>query len=498
MAEDRIASNGSGGEGASTGPGSAADAGPSTGPGPRAVGPTPVRRRLLAAALALALVMVGGVALDRGIGARAAPGGPVAGPAGSTGAAFCPHGGGDGWTAWVDVANPGRRAVRIRLSTFGPRGVLARSGFVLPAMAEALREVPATDPGASTEVEYFGGWVAASAVVRSDGSPPSVAAERCAGGPSGRWFLPDTGTGTGQTSYLVLMNPFPQDAAFDVVLQTDRRLPIRPAPLTPYVLPAGTSAALKVNDFVVQGPDEALVTAQVRIRIGRVVAGSLGLSSAGVRAETGVAAPSTRWLLPGAGSAGTSTLQLQDAASRGADLSVIAQGSSGQSVVSAAGGTTIGPAMVRQEELEAGTGPVGIEVRSTNREPIVAARRLTGQHGDVASVGGVSGTARRWLVLPTAPPTGSSRFLILMNPQQDPAALGVRLLGERGEIPAGSLAAITVPGGRQAVYELPAAAGSAAVLVTATSGTVVAAEASLSGAGGGYAATAGIPIPPGA
>src|SRR5207244_9049497 len=111
---------------------------------------------------------------------------------------------------WVDVANPGRRAVRVRLTTFGPKGVLARSTFVLPAMAQVQRAVPAAEPGTSTEVEYFGGWAAASAVVQSDGSPPSVAAERCAGAPSGRWYLPDTGTAAGQTSYLVVMNPFPQ------------------------------------------------------------------------------------------------------------------------------------------------------------------------------------------------------------------------------------------------------------------------------------------------
>jgi Family of unknown function (DUF5719) len=499
VAEDRVTGNGASGPvDGPAGTKGRARAGAAGGPaGP--AGPAHVRGRLLAAALAVLLVIGVGVALDRGVGARAAPGGAATGITGSSGAAFCPHGGGEGWTGWVDVANPGRRPVRVRLTTFGPHGVLARSSFVLPPLSGAEREVPATDPGAATEVEYFGGWAAASAVVRSDGSPPSVAAERCAGAPSGRWYLPDTGTGSGQTAYLVVMNPFPQDAAFDVLLQTDRRSPVRPGPLTPYVLPAGTSVALKVNDFLVQGPDEALVTAQVRIRIGRVVAGSLGLSSAGVREEAGIAAPATRWLLPGAGSTGTSTLQLRDATGRRADVSVILQGESTQSVASIAGDSSIGPGMVRQEELDAGSGPFGVEVRSTNRVPIVVARRLTGEHGDVASVDGVAGTARRWLVLPTSPPSGSSRFLILMNPQQDPATLTVRLLGGRGEVPAGSLASITVPGGRQVVHEVPTdGPAPVAVLVTAASGTVVAAEASLSGVGGGYASTPGAVVPRGA
>ena len=129
---------------------------------------SPVRRRMLAVALLVVLVASSGIVLQRVVGVRAAPAGSA--EASVSGTWFCPHGGDDGWQGWVTVTNPGSSVVRVRLTTYGEQGVMARSAFPVRPTRQVVRSVPASEPGASTEVEFFGGWVGASVTIRS-GTP---------------------------------------------------------------------------------------------------------------------------------------------------------------------------------------------------------------------------------------------------------------------------------------------------------------------------------------
>src|SRR6185295_15696274 len=83
-------------------------------------------------------------------------------------------------------------------------------------------------------VEFFGGWVAVTAVVQSKAG--SIAAERCVSAPQPTWLVADASTGQDESSYVVVMNPFDVNAEFDVVFRTEDRS-IRPGPLSPDVLP---------------------------------------------------------------------------------------------------------------------------------------------------------------------------------------------------------------------------------------------------------------------
>jgi hypothetical protein len=200
------------------------------------------------------IVVVAGALLQRAVGVRAAP--PATLESTRSGAWFCPHGGSTEWKGWVWLTNPGSVPVRVRLTTFGGNGVLERSSFEVPPGQETQRAVRADELGAATEVEYFGGWVGAATVVQTDAQPPSTSAERCEPQPSSRWFIADANTARGDTASVVLMNPFAQPAVFDVVIRTDKRPPVRPGSLSPLVLPARTSTAIQLGEFVLQAPAE--------------------------------------------------------------------------------------------------------------------------------------------------------------------------------------------------------------------------------------------------
>lgn len=463
--------------------------------------PTPgwrIRRRLGALVVLAALIAASGVFLDRVVGARAAPGTSVGTPSAAgtafSGAWFCPHGGGQDWKAWVLVANPGDRPVHLRLTSFGASGETGRAEFDLASHRLAYRSVPATDAGAATEVESFGGWVGASTVVQSP-SPAGTASERCESAPSASWALPDGTTAGGNTTHIIVMNPFAQDATFDVTFFTDQRDPVRPGSLTPLVLPAGTSTAIDVRGFVLQAPAENVVSTAIAVKIGRVVAASVVTTATGLRSEAGIARPSRHWTIPTAAGGGY-VLELMNHGDRRASVSVVSQDASGQRAVSGLNDISVEPSAVTTFELPDATHG-GLSVTSTNDVPFDAVLVSTSGGGDSAAVLGSSRGSRRWIVLPGLPPSGGSGYLALENPRERAVRVTLQLLGDHGPVATGALDAIEVPPGATIVVRLAKTAGASpvAVVVEVEDGTVVVAGASTTPEGTGYSSAPGVPIP---
>jgi hypothetical protein len=449
---------------------------------------TGIRARAVALLLVVAFVAGSGLFLDRVVGVRAeARGVPGAGP---SGASFCPHGGHAGWKGWVVVTNPRRRRVRVRLTQLSARGSRSVSTFSVGAQRQVYREVPAQDPADSTLVEYFGGWVGATSILAT-GSPGGLAAMACEQGAHRNWFVMDLPTSAGQTSYLVLMNPFQEAAQFEVVLRTEERA-VAPGPLSPYVLAPGHSVAIAVNDFLLLGPTEEALTARVVQRMGRVVAGGLTLSGAGIRAEPGIPAAGTQWVIPAAGDAGTRQLIVLNSGGARVDLSVSAEGAAAQRLVSGPEGFSVGPGLVKTFEPER-VKDAGYVVASSNGRPLVAALRLAGPGGDAATIDGSATTANRWLVLPAVPPSGGRSFLVLQNPGRDRVDVTIRLIGGGGPVLLGPGSRTLLPG-RTIRVTLPPQEGPVSAVVTARGGTIVASAASYSADLAGYASTLGLPM----
>ncbi len=442
-----------------------------------------VGRRLLAVLVVVGLIVASGWWLTQtGVRATAAS---VTGP--PTGAWFCPHGGGKGWQAWIAVANPGPATSTVRVTSFDQSGSMRASTFTVPGSRQALRSVPASSMSASTEVEFFGGWVAVNAVVQQKGG--GLAAERCVSAPQPTWLVSDAATGQGEDSYLVVMNPFGVNAEFNVVFRTENRA-IRPGPLSPGVLKPGRSLAIHVNSFALAGPGEQTVTAEVRPVLGRVIAGGVGIEGSALRAEAGQPAAASRLAIPAAGYAGTSRLYLANVGGRDATADVLQLGPNGARSVSGVG---TGPLSAGRAETvtESGFDDAGTVVTAKEAQ-LSAALRLESTGSDQATIGAVTEPAPEWIVPAALPPSGGTEELVLLNPGRKPVDVEVEPFGQSG--PVGSPTTVTVPAGRTLMFSLSIfGTEPLSARITATQGAIVVGISSTTQAGSGFAATTGVP-----
>ncbi len=456
------------------------------------------RGQALAALLVLAVVAGGAVALDRGVGARP-PGALPPGEAPS-GAWLCPHGGGRQWVVTLALGNPGEAPVDVRLTPLSAGGPGEARSLTVPGGGLARIEVPAGTRGASTFVEYFGGWVAAGWVARAGGRESGVAAEPCLAEGGQRFLLPDGETDQGHDTYVVVMNPYASEAVVTLTLLTEERVPITHRDWANLVLSGGRSVAFHVNEKVL---GERTVAAVVDVAVGRVGAASLVVSTpgGGVRSVVGAAAPAVRSVLPGAGDTGESDLVLLGEGDGDARFSVASLEERGRRLVGDLEAVVQRAASARTYPVLA-EGPAALEVDvEAGAPPLATVRRTFGVGSDPGALGGAS-PGPAWVVLPAVAGEPSHPRLVLVNPGREPAWVVLRFLPPQEtalpaavtlRVPPGS--AVTAP--RSFVEALP----EAAVLAVARSGTFVpaAASSSLGRLGlAGYAVSLGVEVPPGA
>ncbi|MGH2682828.1 MAG: DUF5719 family protein [Actinomycetota bacterium] len=448
----------------------------------------------IAVALSLAVLLSAGlVALDRLVGpAEPAEGATSSGAeppatADLSGSWFCPHGGGEGWRAWIAVANPSDRTAALRVSTVGVAGGRVETPAEVAPETVAYVEVPADRAPAASTVEFFGAPIGAGMVITLP-DRAGVAADPCAAAASREWLIPGGTTIRGQRARLVIMNPFSTAATVDVSLAAARRL-VRPGALRGLVLPPRRSASIDLNRFAL---GEGAVAASVRATLGRVVAGAVGISTEGVRAAIGVPAPARAWVLPGIADDGMTDLQVFVPGREEAPFRVRAQRVDGQGPVldeaSVAGGFA--------EKFELEVDQAGLVVEAAGAKPFVASRRTgSTDAGDGALTAGAVPSATRWLALPASRPGGAGARLLLVNPGGRTARARVTLLSDTGPVDAPSLQDVTLEPGRILVVDLSSIAGlrPVAAVVEVMDGTLVPAQESISSEG--YAVSAGIPLP---
>jgi hypothetical protein len=340
---------------------------------------------------------------------------------------------------------------------------------------------------ASTEVEFFGGWVAASAVIHKKNG--GLAAERCVSAPQPTWLLSDASTGQGEDSYLVVMNPFDVNAEFDVVFRTENRA-IRPGALSPGVLKPGRSLAIRVNSYALAGPGERTITAEVRPVLGRVVAGSVGIQGSALRAEAGQPVAASRLAIPATGYTGTSRLYLANVGGRDATAAVVQYGPSGSRSISGVGTAPL-PAGRAETVQESGLDDAGTFVTAKDGG-LSAALRLESSGSDQATIGAVTEPAGEWVVPAALSPAGGTEELALLNPGRKPVDVEVEPFGQSG--PVGSPTTVTVPAGRTLTFSLSIfGTEPLSARIEASGGTIVVGIASTTQGGSGFAATTGVP-----
>jgi len=390
----------------------------------------------------LVLVVGGGFALDRGLGPHTSS--PPTAAATGSGAWLCPHGGGpEAWKATLYLANPGAGDVTARITSMSARRPSAPLDVDVPAQTTVAVEVPALGREASTFVEYFGGWIGAGWVTQGGGGEVGVGAEPCAPDAGRTWFSPDGTTEKGEDAYIVVMNPFAEDAVFDVVLLTPKRAPIRSSELSDVVLHPGKSVAFRANAFA---EGEPAVGAEVDVSLGRVAVSSLGVSrEAGVRSVIGRTDVAPQAFLPAGAGSGQSTLVLmvpgESEVSFGATLL------SGDPPAPAGGLTEAAqnPTSARPYPVLT-SGASSIDVVSQGSVPFVAIQRAIGVGNDDAATGGAAQPGSDWLVLPAIAGEPSHPGLVIVNPGNTIVTVTLHALAPEGATPPPDIT-LVVPAG---------------------------------------------------
>jgi hypothetical protein len=449
------------------------------------------RAQALTAALVVALLVGGAVYVDREIGTRAL--GDAAARTAS-GEWFCPHGGGSvDWEVELEVANPGTQPATIRVRPMDEgRPAPAETLMVEPG---SLLRVPvsAESRERATAVEWFDQWVAVGWVAHAGGNEGGVAAEPCSPAAGERWFLPD---GTSETKenkdHVVVMNPFARDAVFSVALLSDRKIPVRLGELTDVVLRPYRSVVVGLNEVVL---GERTVSALIEVSVGRVVAGSLGVSTAGgIRSAIGyLGQPPPTLVFPGGADAGRAELVVMSSGLERVGLvGELLEKEVEQPFAGLADSAP--PAESGRTYPTTTAGPTSV-LFTAEGSGVAASSRTFGVVSDQASTNGGE-PAAAWLVLPAVSGSPSNPGLVLANPGAEPVQVTLSYLAPATASPV----TLTIPPMRTATAPkaFVQAAPSGAVLAVASSGTFVPAAASYSRGREGfatYAVALGVPIP---
>ncbi|MGH2672185.1 MAG: DUF5719 family protein [Actinomycetota bacterium] len=452
------------------------------------------RIQALAAAILVALGIGGAVYADRELGPRSLSAGTAA--TAPSGEWFCPHGGGKtDWEVELQVANPGIEAATIRILTIG-RGRAEPGGTFKVEPGSLLRlPVPAEGRERASTVEWFDQWVAVGWVAHAGGDEGGLAAEPCAANAGGRWLLPDGTTATDDDDdYVVVMNPFSRDAVFSVTLLSERTAPVQHGDLTDVVLHPHHSVAVRLSDWI---KNERTVSALVDASIGRVAAGTLGISRAGgVRSTTGyLGDPPGTLIFPGGRDAGRTDLAVMSAALERVGLTGELLDEEAEQPFGGLADTAP-PAQSGRTYTASTAGPTSV-VFAADAPGVAVARRTYGVASDQGSTNGAA-PARAWVVLPAVLGFPSHPGLAFTNPGTEPVELTLSYLWP-GPDEADPIT-LTIPPHRTATapQAFLEAAPDGAVLAVASGGTFVPAAASYSRGREGfatYAVALGIEIP---
>jgi hypothetical protein len=336
----------------------------------------------------------------------------------------------------IIVGNIGTTSVDATVTVM-PGGNAAPVSEHITVRPRAERTVPVSEVLATAEpgvvVEVVGG----QAIVEHQlGGQGDTAVAPCARAAAPDWYFANGTTVKGAQQYLVLFNPFGDDAIVDATLLTDTGVQ-QPDALQAVVVPRRSRVSLPLHTILER---QTLVAAHVHARVGRVVAErSLffdGTVSDGVPTRQGISvslgatAPDTSWTFPFAlqGDQLSQSLAIANFGNVPTSVSVTVQLDSDQTLVpqkvdiGAQSVVTIDPAT----HVPAGSQAMVI-VQATDAEgatPPVVAELLawwpSGASGpSVASSVGLVHTARRWVF--ALPPGVQDGQVTVQNPGAKPA-----------------------------------------------------------------------------
>lgn len=222
-------------------------------------------------------------------------------PGGLTSVWYCPVGSSssDGYADHqIAITNAGEETAVANLTVItedGP-GITQRQEVQPNRTAVVELASLASNPVASALVEIVGGEGLVGHTVTTDQGP---ATGPCATEASDRWLLAGGATSRDARYYMVLMNPFGEDAVFDAEFRTDSRTR-RPIALQSDVVKGRSTKVVDITEHVSRAE---MVSAVVNVTVGRLVVERLQtfnglLGPEGAALTLAVATPQTDWFFP--------------------------------------------------------------------------------------------------------------------------------------------------------------------------------------------------------
>jgi hypothetical protein len=200
----------------------------------------------------------------------------------------------------VAVANLETRPVDVAVTVVPDRGNVLRRSIRAPARGTVTAASGAAAKGAVI-VEPF----AASVAAQSSSSAPGVAATAaCATQPSTSWHFAQGTTVRGTEDWIVLFNPFGDDAIVDMSFFTDNGF-AEPVALQGKTVPRRSRVVIPVHNYVHY---QRIVATTITARSGRIVAQQTVIYAhagqpAGVTRTLGAVTTARQWVFPSATSA---------------------------------------------------------------------------------------------------------------------------------------------------------------------------------------------------
>lgn len=431
----------------------------------------------IVAALAIALL------LDFTIPTRALEDPEVSGGQFVSSGWYCPVPADDGIDATMSTANLGTEALGVRRSAIGGTGQSALDQASLPA--RSISNKPVEEFGRSDAtglVEAFGGNNATQLLVSSRGK--GVASSLCSAQPSSRWLFATGSTARGENHYLLISNPFREEAVVRVRLMAGDK-EVVPARLKDLVVRSFSQTSVYLSDYLQEEPSFGIEVTASRGRV--VVARYTNVTAGdgrGISLDVGAQAVSSEWIFAGGRvpTDGEESIVIANPGTREALVGIVfmtegeRSAPPGLSEIPVPAGRQV--SITVSEHLPRDTS-YGVQLTSTNDVPVVAERRTAGvvaRNRSYESTFGVRATAQRWTVA-VGSPAGGSASLSLVNTGQSPTRVSVTLLGEAGEIKPEELSSLTVDSGRKLVLDLsPHLDGKPATAVVQADAPVLAVE----------------------
>ncbi|MGH2719634.1 MAG: DUF5719 family protein [Actinomycetota bacterium] len=447
-----------------------------------------MRRYEILFAVLVVVILLGSWALDRIVPAHTVPGGTASGQAEAAGnpestlseAWYCPVPTPEGLGSSVLTADLGGAGALLRLTGFGSGSGAATTSTVSSHSMIASTVAPSPAPGPA-EVEAFGQhtYNYLSTLNSSAGGADSVCGEQ----PGAEWLFAQASTAPGYDTYLLIANPFPEDAVVTVKVLGQNGSTVPPG-LGNYPLQSNSETAIYLGDYFPETTSFGLdVTAnRGRILVARMmrVASSDGVR--GLSLDLGVPKASTQWIFPGGQvpPSGEEDIVIANPSDHEAlineSFSVTADAGAppaGQQNVSVPAGGQV--TLVASDSVPSGT-QHGTVIASANGVPVVAERVTiegSGSSRGYETVFGVTSWGASWVV-PAGSTAGGTDTLGVVANGLSPATIGVTVVTATGTATPSNLANVSItPGSRDSFDLTPYLNGGAGVaVVKASSGSV--------------------------